>query len=908
MPRRTGEWGVALAALGAGLALSSPAALAQSEGASQRVEITGSALRRIGAETEVPVTVIRMADLAARGLTTVEQVMAEVVANQSSQGTSQAVGLQTGGASFADLRGLGQNKTLVLLNGRRIANNPIDGSAPDLNSIPLAALDRIEILRDGASALYGTDAIGGVVNFITRRDYRGATIAAEAAGPQHPGGGSSRLSAGFGHGDLDADGYNLFGFFDLQNQSELRAAQRPFAATGNIPALGISNLSYNAFPANYYNGDGSVFANPAGTNCAAAGMFSTDGGVSCSYDPGHEVDLIPQTRRFSGFLKGVRALDADTRAGFEYFVSRSVVGTGVAPAIYPGYPVDPGTAYFPGAGITPLPSAAQGSASFDPTQPIYVLYRDSPSGRRTDRAVNTVQRLVLDLKGSASGWDYDAAVALNQSRMDYALTSGFTNSNVVAAGLQDGTINPFGPQSAAGAALLASAAAAGPILEGRAQASQVDAHASRALGDWFGAGSPAQLALGAEWRAESLAYQVPAARRAFAAEVQNTSGIDPAIDSRGSRHVMAAYAELGLPLNRRLDLTLAVRGDKYSDFGSTLNPKLSFRFQPNHDLLLRGSVGTGFRAPSLYDLHAPQTYTNSTNPYNDPLNCPNGVGINGYATALVCGNHFMTLIGGNPALKAETSRSANLGMVFKPVADAKLGLNFWWIRLEDQINNLNQDYLFANPSQYAARFVRNPAGALSINGADCPGPNCGYVFDISQNLGGVRTSGVDLDADYRLRAGAAGVFRLGFAGTYVSSYRFQYDQGGPWFSNLGRYGDAVAYGGAILRWQHNLTLGWSRGDWSAGLAQHFKSGYEDQNSAARIAPDHLGHRVASISLWDVFGSVRLSPQWRLSAGIRNLFDTGPPASNQGSTFQQGFDPRYADPLGRTFYLSASWTL
>ncbi|MDQ2990867.1 MAG: TonB-dependent receptor plug domain-containing protein, partial [Pseudomonadota bacterium] len=153
-----------------GLGLSA-AAMAQTDNAApiQRVEITGSAIKRIDAETAVPVTIIKMDDLKKQGVTTIEQVMANLTVSQSSLGTSQVVGSGTGGASYADLRGIGANKTLVLLNGRRLANNAFDSSAPDLNMIPFAALERVEVLRDGASSLYGSDAVGGVINFITRK-------------------------------------------------------------------------------------------------------------------------------------------------------------------------------------------------------------------------------------------------------------------------------------------------------------------------------------------------------------------------------------------------------------------------------------------------------------------------------------------------------------------------------------------------------------------------------------------------------------------------------------------------------------------------------------------------------------------------------------------------------------------
>ncbi|MDQ2736725.1 MAG: TonB-dependent receptor plug domain-containing protein, partial [Pseudomonadota bacterium] len=212
----------------------------------ERVEITGSAIKRIDAETAVPVTVIRMDDLKKQGVTTIEQVLANVSASQALQSTSQVIGASTGGVATANLRGIGANKTLVLLNGRRIANNAFDSASPDLNMIPFAALERVEVLRDGASSLYGSDAVGGVINFITRRDYTGFTFSAEADRPQHPGGKGYSGSMGFGAGDLDKDKFNFNGFVNYQHQENINGTDRNFNA--RVPG----GLSPTPAPANYY--------------------------------------------------------------------------------------------------------------------------------------------------------------------------------------------------------------------------------------------------------------------------------------------------------------------------------------------------------------------------------------------------------------------------------------------------------------------------------------------------------------------------------------------------------------------------------------------------------------------------------------------------------------------------------
>ena len=230
---------------GAGL-VAAPA-LAQQSASEQRIEITGSAIKRIDAETAVPVTVLKADELRAQGLTTVEQIVDTLTAMQANVGTSQTVGASYGGASFADLRGIGANKTLILLNGRRIANNAFDASAPDLNMIPVAALERVELLRDGASALYGTDAVGGVINFITRRDYTGGTVMLGHDAPEHPGGKAYNANIGFGFGDLAQNGFNVFGFVDFQKQDNIKDFKSAFLPI-MLPVIIVCGL---ILPANF---------------------------------------------------------------------------------------------------------------------------------------------------------------------------------------------------------------------------------------------------------------------------------------------------------------------------------------------------------------------------------------------------------------------------------------------------------------------------------------------------------------------------------------------------------------------------------------------------------------------------------------------------------------------------------
>ncbi|MEJ6001568.1 TonB-dependent receptor [Paucibacter soli] len=859
-------------------ALAAASAQAQTEAQKiDRVEVTGSAIKRVDAETAVPVTVIKMSDLKSEGISTVEQVVARLAASQSNTGSSQAVGSASGGAAFADLRGIGRNKTLVLLNGRRIANNALDATAPDLNTIPFAALERVEVLRDGASSLYGTDAIGGVINFITKKSYSGGSLTLGYSSPEDEGGKSHNVNASLGYGDLSRDGFNIYALLDASKQKPIQASQRPYVDRQTPKTSG------SPFPANYFQEGDSV--NPIGPKCAPP-LVLPDGISGCLYSYSRLVQLVPEQERMSGLVKASVDLGGSHLASLEYFRTSSINKTVVAGVPYGALTMNPGTKYFPGQGITPLPPA---SAGIDLSQPITVKWRDEVSGGRADKSDNTQQRLLLALDGTLANWDYKVGVSHNTNEVKNFLTGGYTNGTIITPGVRDGIINPFGAQDDAGKALIAKAAARGMLYSGTGKVSTVDASASTELGDWLGAGN-ATLALGGEFRKENF---VNKANTEFAETVIASTGYDPAIDNRGSRKVSAVYAELALPLLKGLELGMALRHDRYNDFGNTTNPKFSLRYQPSKNLLLRGSYSTGFRAPSLYDLNAPQTYTNTGNAFDDPLRCPDGKPIPGAPKANNCGTQFMTLGGGNKNLRPETAKNATLGVVFEPVADLSLGMDLWWVRIKDSIGVLPETTIFGDPVKYKDSFRRAPDGSLSTDGSLCPGPKCGYIFNPTLNLGGVITNGIDASLNYRLRTADAGTFTVNANGTYVVRYNYQDEPGGAWNENEGAYVGT----NPIFRWSHAITFGWSQGAYALGATNRYRTGYLDQNKKDTVPAD---------SIWDVYGSWKPVKGVTLTAGVRNVFDTEPPFSRQNATFQTGYDPRFADAVGRSYYVRAGY--
>lgn len=878
-------------------------ALAQTQDVQQapiaRVEITGSAIKRIDAETAVPVTVMRAEDLKREGITTIEQVMANLSVSQAQQTSSQAVGSSTGGASFADLRGIGANKTLVLLNGRRLANNAYDSSAPDLNMIPFAALERVEVLRDGASSLYGSDAVGGVINFITKKNFQGGVISAGIDSPQHPGGRGYNANVAYGFGDLDTNGWNVSAVFDHQEQNHVAGTERSY----NKRFTG--GLSSSTFPANYYQGGAST--NPVAPSCAGGVATIPNGKGACFMTTSSFVDYVPRSIRDSGLFRGTLKLPGGHELGVEYLTSQSVVATQIAPVPYGGLYMN---RLLPSGAPNPFyPTNASLSPTYtedympDGVQPgfIHVRWRDMPNGVRQDKNTNNQQRLVVSLQGNIAGWDYDTAASWNENRVKERLI-GYSNGDIISQGVLNGVINPFGDQTAAGTALLNSAGLEGEIMHARGQSTTLDFHASRELGDWLKAGRGVGLAVGAQAGYDKFTQ---AANPEFAAKVIASTGIDPATYNSGTRHTYAAYGELNVPILKTLDVTVSARYDKYSDFGTSTNPKVSFRFQPVDAVLFRGSYSTGFRAPSLYDIHSAQTITNTGNTYNDPVNCPGGNPIPGKSASANCSQQFQALLGGNNNLQPEKAKNATIGVMIEPIKDLSVGVDIWAISLRNSIGNLSQDFIFGNPTKYAALYHRNQAGDLSIDGSQCPNPiTCGYIDDRTQNLGGTITNGVDLSLNYRLRTRGFGTFTLASNATWVHKYQFQNENGGTWNQNIGIY--APEGTGPVFRWQNTTNLIWSKDQMSAGLTARYKTGYIDQvNENVNNQP--AGYRVPSYTTFDGYVAWNEKKGLGLTVGVRNLFDRNPPLSFQSSTFQAGYDPRYYDAVGRTFYARASYS-
>jgi len=856
----------------------------------QEIVVTGSMIKRADAETAEAVTIVKMDALKDMGVSSVEQALALVTSNNATVTTATNVGTYNGGASVASLRGLGATKTLVLLDGQRLANNVTLGSGVDLNTIPFAAIDHIEVLREGASSEYGSDAIAGVINFITKKDYNGGEVNVNYSKPQHAGGSSDDADLSYGVGNLASDGYNFMITGNYTQQKELTASQRSFASTGYNAELGLENFNgpYGPWPASYSDSNGSLWQTGYPT-CAGNPHLAAVGG-SCQYLYSAAVDLIPKSTSESGLVGFTKAIAGNNTLSVQYFYSRFDLTTWGGPQEY-SFTMEPSSPYYPTAanstcvGTCVTATPALGGA-------ITVGWTD-PNNNRYNGNVNTEQRALVTFAGQNAGWDYTTAFDWSANKGVQQTRGGYADYSIIApGGVLSDLINPFGSQSAAGQALINSAYMNGDLEVGTLSLYDFSGNASHALGDLFDAGRPAQLAVGFDYRDEQI-KDIPTAL----ASTLYTATYFPPTTVIGSRVSEAGYLELNVPVSKQAEFTVSDRQDRYSDFGTTNNAKLSFAYQPFSILKMRGAASTGFRAPSLVEEYSPNTFGavfgNMTGP-----GCASG----NYTTVfsqLNCESQGMSLTGGNKNLKPETSQNFDLGFVVEPIRNLGITVDYYRINLRERIGTVPASAIYANPTAFASLYVLNAAGTLtpaSLANIQCPtttASTCGYIIQTNNNTGAATTGGFDLSANY-LFDSDFGKFRVGLEGTFVTDFKLQQYEGGPELNLVGQFNGGQQ---PVIRLQHLLTLDWTYQNFGAGLSEHFTEHYTD------YATDAAGNllTVGNYSIVNGYVSFKPIPPLKLLVGINNLFDTNPPFSNQEQNWQAGYNPLFSSPIGRAFY-------
>ena len=863
----------------------------------ERVEITGSSIKRIDAETSVPVTVITRESIDKSGASNVQELVDRLSSNNGAGlSLGQSIGDSSAtGQSGASLRGLGRERTLILLNGRRLSPYPFAGAGVDMNAIPLAAIERIEVLRDGASATYGSDAIGGVINFITRKDFRGGDLTVGLEVPSEKGGKVSSIQGGAGFGDLAKDKFNLLGTFSYQKYDVIRAADRAFSTTGNRPDIGVVKSSGNTFPANTYAADtGTYIPGVAGfPTCAPPDSFK--GGRNCRYDYSAKIDIVPESKRLGGLLRATAQLAPDhiLFGEFSYSKNEIILGSSQTPSSTTGrddYLYPAGGKYYPTAAVNATRPGYTGD--------LVIAWRIVDGGQRLTKVTNDMTRALVGAEGTFVGWDYKAGLMQSKAKAKEDFITGNFSDTALVKALKTGNVNPFGPNDAAGLALLNGAQLSGNNRDSQTTTDGFDLSLSREL--FAMGGGNAAIAFGVDLRKEK--YLDGYSDIAGSGDIVGGSGNAGKV--QGERKTQAFYGELNLPVIKDVEINAAVRSDRYTGTKgesrdgafsspnlSSTSPKLSIRWVPSKTLLLRASMGKGFRAPALNDLYAPSAGTNTGGNFTDPYYNT----LRGCAAAPnpnYCDTQLTAVNNSNATLKPEKSKTATVGMVFEPIKDMSLGLDYFNIKVTNGIKRLTGDDIlkdwFANQSGpttsssvYANRLILAPGtGYLD------------YVNASLENVGSFKVSGFDFAAKYRIRS-EFGSFTPGWDATLVTKSSETNVVTGDVEDTLGKY----QVGGPVIRLKQNYSMDWDSGSWAAALTYFRQSSYEDYDKKTK---------VPHYDLWNLQGQYKGIKNAIITVGVLNLLDKKPPSTVQEDYFQVGFDPTYADVKGRSFYVRANY--
>jgi len=907
----------------------------------QRVEITGSSIKRITKEGALPVQTLTQEDIAKTGATSVSDLIQALPAMQGFIPASSSVNGGGAGVETASIHGIGSGYTLVLLNGRRIAKSAIANNdyAVNLASIPLSAVERVEILTDGASALYGSDAIAGVVNFILKKNSTETVITGNFNAPLKAAGKSYNIGISKGFGDLDKDGYNVLLAYSHDEQQSLNASQRSFANSGIVPfSVGGQNyalyqLSNNTAPAGVtlLGKDGST--TQFSPNFLKNGVCSPNtfqSGNYCKYNYAATVELIPKSTRDSFVVSSNWKLNSDTTLFGEVMLSKYSIFPQYAPAAQPlNLPVNGAlytkyvTPYLAQLGVDPnnVSSATMGLRLFD-------------AGGRQDEYRTDALHMAFGVDGSFKNWDYNVSYTHSQNRTYDNALGGYVSNNAFTSIVNSGAYDPFQPPGSS-TAILAPAVLHQTLDQATSKLDILNAHASHDL--FKLSGGMSQIGIGVEATKESHTDS-PSAILQGPNPLQPTfsdtiiGGGSGSLPFSASRMNYGAFTELLLPVVKNLDLTGALRYDSYDAaknnnvFDSAGNPlgsstqgnsaskatyKISARWQPVDSLLVRGSYGTGFKAPTLAQITSPITFNNNTaGTYACPFSAPDprAAGCQGVT-------QYDLLAGGNSAsgsngLKPETSKQSTIGFRLEPTRNLSIGFDFWQVNIKNQISILQEAIAFGNPQTYSNLFTL-------FNDPISHSPTVAFS-EVPINLASAKYQGLDWDHSFKTKS-PIGDLGLQWTGTYMIKAEQDFPGVGVQ-SSLGKYG---ANQNVVFRVISRLAASWKQSDmFTHTLMANYRSGYHDETYAASDAtvrivnPDGSfgsyvampNHNVSSYTTFDWQTKATFQKNLVITAGIKNLFARTPPLSlvTAGGGNQVGYDARYTDPLGRQFYLTGSY--
>ncbi|HEX6704274.1 MAG TPA: TonB-dependent receptor [Albitalea sp.] len=940
--------GLALA-FGGSLVLSAVPALAQQS--LERVEITGSNIKRTDTETSSPVQVISKQEIDQSGKGTVAEYLQTLTADaQGSVPFTYGRGFSGATASGISLRGLGANATLVLVNGRRITTAVLADDAQraftDLNAIPLEAVERVEVLKDGASSIYGSDAVAGVVNIILRKNYVGTTAKASVGTSYKGDGNELRAAITHGMGDMQKDGYNALINFEVGTKDPIYYRDRVGRGTVGISAIGNPAYGFGFDPEGSSNNLARTGGNgwiPAGVNAtnqsiignvrnpadnvyhsrgeffpaaqaycnATANLPQNNPAGACVTDIWQQVgEVQPKHSTYNLFGRFSKQINANLEAFAEasyYHTESTVKNTGSTPSTAlntpSGIPISQTASTLLGA--THPDNPYQGTAarlSYNPSLEPAIGSNDIDSASHTVRGV-------FGLKGTLASWDFDTAAFYSQSnqtdtfkrRMNALVKNALLNptaANIAAASAASPKYaaliasNPnivwrIGENANLNSAAMYDALLADQTRSGYSRQYGADLKVSRELGQL--PGGPIGVAIGAEVRHESNILP-------FYTGLGEYIGLS--LTKYGGRHnIYAGYVEGLFPVTKQLELNAALRFDHYSDAGDALTPKVGAKFKALDNLALRATYAQGFRAPSSAENSPNSVAAFAGATVNDPVRCA-GTGVLPANCVGVAPTFLQT---GNPDLKPEKSKSATLGLVWDITPKTSVTADLWQIKrtglpvIED-----------TQAAVDAGRYVRDPSQATT---ATDPGPIL-IAFVRFVNSAQSVTRGLDLEAKHRIELGDMGKLTTGLTWTHLLTQRV-IDADGTVHDYAGTHGNCEitnCIGSPKDRIQ--VTATWERGPVRLGANLNYRGSFKgiDEEGAGCWADDIAlpgvstpgGCKVKAFYTLDLSGVYAFNDKTEVFGSVANVLDKKPPFDPE--TYGAiGYNPLdYSGAIGRYF--------
>ena len=830
----------------------------------EEVAVVGSRISRNAEfETATPIQVLDREAIEKSGYTNLQQMFEKNPAagngTFSTRGNNQDS--TANGAAAVSLRGMGADATLVLVNGRRVAISAfaegITTNFVDINTIPLAAVERVEVLKDGASAIYGSDAVAGVVNLVLRDDFEGAEVSVDYGGAD--GYDEQSTSAIWG---INGEDSNITLIFDHHKNSTLASVERSGLDTANQSSRGGMDFrSSRGYPGRFVV-DGETTIDP---NCPAASAF----GATCVYDYGPWTLLTPEAERTGVLLLGKNQVSADVEFFTEIAFQHNTSVAQGAPT-----PLDESAGLT--VPVTHPDNPFTGASSIDVGR-----YRTVDAGARQWDIETDNLRGVFGLRGSVADWDWEASVQRSRSESTQTgdRSQGWVRTDLLQAEIDAGRYNPFGgvqnPRS------VIDAITTSLVRQGKSQMTSVDFTINGELFDT--ANGAVAMAAGIEHREEE-ASDIP--------DDQFQRGLifgTESVSAAASRDISSAFVEVAVPLPANFDLTLAGRYDDYSDFGSSTNPMANLLWTASDMVSLRASWGTGFRAPSLAQIGLGPSEESIF--FADTYGCA----IN---DAYCASTDYNIVFAGNPDLEAEESESFNIGAVLKPMDAMQVSLDYWSVTQEGKIDEVPFGYLYS-------QFCNDQNSTVCIRSAALPGESLGALQEINSgfiNIGEQTVSGVDLSLVYSGMPLAGGDLGMRLDYSYLAEFeRVELDSAGENFVSRDLAGE---YEYPQHRWA--ASTDWARDAFAITVGLNYIGEFED-------TPDidfdgTLDYDSNTSRTVDAFITLNLQARYTgfenmiLSLGADNALDEEAPfAIGNGDSDLYGYVSSQHDPRGRFVY-------